>query len=117
MIGPLAAPDENAEILAGAEALNRTKLYASRAKLRPAEKAKDGEWYVADLVGLTAVNADGAELGAIVGVHNFGASDIVEIAPVNGEATFLVAFTEATVPEVDIASGRITVVLPEELED
>ena len=101
----------------GAEALNRTKLYASRAKLRPAEKAKDGEWYVADLVGLTAVNADGAELGAIVGVHNFGASDIVEIAPVNGEATFLVAFTEATVPEVDIASGRITVVLPEELED
>ena len=94
----------------GAEALNRTKL-------RPAEKAKDGEWYVADLVGLTAVNADGAELGAIVGVHNFGASDIVEIAPVNGEATFLVAFTEATVPEVDIASGRITVVLPEELED
>lgn len=101
----------------GAEALNRTKLYASRAKLRPAEKAKDGEWYVADLVGLTAVNADGAELGAIVGVHNFGASDIVEIAPVSGEATFLVAFTEATVPEVDIASGRITVVLPEELED
>jgi len=101
----------------GAEALNRTKLYASRAKLRPAEKAKDGEWYVADLVGLAAVNADGAELGAIVGVHNFGASDIVEIAPVSGEATFLVAFTEATVPEVDIASGRITVVLPEELED
>ena len=101
----------------GAKALNRTKLYASRAKLRPAEKAKDGEWYVADLVGLTAVNADGAELGAIVGVHNFGASDIVEIAPVSGEATFLVAFTEATVPEVDIASGRITVVLPEELED
>ena len=49
----------------GAEALNRTKLYASRAKLRPAEKAKDGEWYVADLVGLTAVNADGAELGAM----------------------------------------------------
>ena len=101
----------------GAEALNRTKLYASRAKLRPAEKAKDGEWYVADLVGLAAVNADGAELGAIVGVHNFGASDIVEIAPVSGEATFLVAFTEATVPEVDIANGRITVVLPEELED
>ncbi len=101
----------------GAEALNRTKLYASRAKLRPAEKAKDGEWYVADLVGLAAVNADGAELGAIVGVHNFGASDVVEIAPVSGEATFLVAFTEATVPEVDIANGRITVVLPEELED
>ena len=35
----------------------------------------------------------------------------------SGEATFLVAFTEATVPEVDIANGRITVVLPEELED
>ncbi len=100
-----------------AEALNRTKLYASRARLRPAEKAEDGEWYVADLVGLAAVDADGAALGAIVGVHNFGASDIIEIAPVSGRATFLVAFTETTVPEVDIAAGRIVVVLPEELKD
>jgi ribosomal 30S subunit maturation factor RimM len=36
---------------------------------------------------------------------------------VSGKATFLVAFTETTVPEVDIAAGRIVVILPEELED
>ena len=100
-----------------AEKLNRTKLYVSCAKLRPHENVEDGEWYVADMVGLAAVDAEGAALGAIVGVHNFGASDIIEIAPVSGKATFLVAFTETTVPEVDIAAGRIVVILPEELED
>ena len=100
-----------------AEALNGTKLYLSRAKLRPRTETEDGEWYVADLVGLEAVDSEGARLGTVVAVHNFGASDIVEIAPVSGEATILVAFTETTVPEVDIEAGRITVVPPEELED
>lgn len=100
-----------------AERLNGTKLYLSRAKLPPREEAKDGEWYVADMVGLEAVDPDGTPLGTVVAVHNFGASDIVEIAPVSGEATILVAFTEATVPEVDIKSGRIVVVPPQELED
>ena len=98
----------------GAEALNRTKLYLPRAALP--EQAED-EWYVADLIGLEAVDVDGAPLGTVVGIHNFGASDIVEIAPSAGEKTFLVAFTDATVPEVDMERRRLVLVPPEELED
>jgi 16S rRNA processing protein RimM len=97
----------------GAEALNRTKLYLPRAALPERE---EGEWYVADLIGLAAVGADGASLGTVVAVHNFGASDIVEIAPEDGAPTLLVAFTDANVPEVDIEAGRIVVIPPEELE-
>jgi len=98
----------------GAEALNRTKLYLPRAAL-PAREAD--EWYVADLIGLAAVDAEGAALGTIVAVHNFGASDIIEIAPEDGGPTLLIAFTDATVPEVDIENGRLVVVPPEELEE
>ena len=101
----------------GAEALNGTKLYLPRERLPAREDKEDGEWYVAELVGLEAVDAEGATLGTVVAVHNFGASDIVEIAPVSGEATILVAFTETTVPEVDIKAGRIVVVPPEELDE
>jgi 16S rRNA processing protein RimM len=98
----------------GAEALNGTKLYLARAAL-PARE--EGEWYVADLIGLDAVDATGASLGTVVGVHNFGAGDIVEVAPESGGESLLVTFTEAAVPEVDIEHGRIVLVPPEELED
>lgn len=97
-----------------AEALNGTKLYLRRAAL---PERGEGEWYVADLIGLEAVDAQGALLGTVVGVHNFGASDIVEVAPASGGANLLVAFTEAAVPEVDIENGRLVLVPPEELED
>lgn len=98
----------------GAEALNGTKLYLSRAALP--ERGAD-EWYVADLVGLAAVDPEGTPLGTVVAVHNFGASDIIEVAPASGGETLLVAFTEAAVPEVDIENGRLVLVPPEILED
>ena len=62
------------------------------------------------------MDADGAPLGTVVAVHNFGASDIVEIAPESGP-TLLIAFTDANVPEVDTEAGRIVVVPPEEFEE
>ena len=98
----------------GAEALNGLKLYVSRAAL-PAED--EDEWYVADLIGLEAVDADGTPIGTVVGVHNFGASDIIEVAPKDGTATLLVAFTDSSVPDVDLQAGRLVLIPPEELYD
>jgi 16S rRNA processing protein RimM len=104
-----------------AEALRGLELFVSRDCLPPAE---DGEWYVNDLVGLLAVAPDGAELGKIIAVQNYGAGDLLEIRlpKTSGEegvaqaTTRLVPFTEAAVPEVDIAGGRVVVVLPEEID-
>ena len=96
-----------------AEALNGTKLYVARAAL---PEANEGEWYVADLTGLTAVSPDGDALGRVAAVHNFGASDIIEVALDASGGTMLVAFTDDTVPEVDIAGGRLVLVPPEEIE-
>ncbi len=98
----------------GAEALNGTKLYLLRAALP--EHGKD-EWYVADLIGLEAFDSDGALLGTVVAVYNFGASDIIEVAPMSGNQNLLVAFTEAAVPEVNLQARRLVLVPPKDLED
>lgn len=96
-----------------AEALNGVKLYLPREAL-PARE--EDEWYVVDLIGLEAVSPDGAPLGTVVAVHNFGASDIIEVAPMDGATNLLVAFTDASVPEVDMESRRLVLVPPEDLE-
>jgi 16S rRNA processing protein RimM len=97
-----------------AEALNGTKLYLPRARL---PKSADDEWYHADLIGLRAVDGDGAAIGTVIAVHNFGAGDIIEVVPADGSDALLVSFTEATVPKVDLAAGILTLVLPEELSE
>jgi 16S rRNA processing protein RimM len=96
----------------GAEALNHTKLYIERARLPERE---EDEWYHTDLIGLEAVDRDGATIGAVVAVQNFGAGDLIEVKPAKGGATVLVPFTRDTVPEVDVEGGRLVLVPPEGL--
>src|ERR1700710_2919542 len=95
-----------------AERLNGIELYIAREKL-PA--TGDDEYYHADLIGLAAVTPANEPLGRVVAVHDFGAGDIIEIAPPHG-ATLLLPFTNAVVPSVDLAGGRVVIELPEEIE-
>jgi 16S rRNA processing protein RimM len=95
-----------------AERLNGLELYVPREKLPATD---DGEYYHADLIGLAAVTAAGEPLGRVIAIHNFGAGDILEIAPPAG-ATMLLPFSNAVVPTVDIAGGRVIIELPKEVE-
>lgn len=95
-----------------AERLNGIELYVAREKL-PATDAD--EYYHTDLIGLAAVTADGDVLGRVLAIHNFGAGDIIEIAPPKG-TTLLLPFTNAVVPEVDLAGGRVVIAPPQEIE-
>ena len=78
-----------------AEALRGTTLTVPRSALPPLE---EGEYYHADLLGLTAVSDTGEPLGTVVAVENFGAGDILEIERPSGKR-FMVPMTEAAVPE------------------
>ena len=98
---------EQADVLKGLE------LYAPRSALPPADA---DEFYLADLVGLRAETPDGAPLGVVKAVPNFGAGDILEIEPPGRKATWMIAFTAASAPEIDVAGGRIVIVRPEETE-
>jgi 16S rRNA processing protein RimM len=95
-----------------AEKLNGLELYVARDKLPTTD---EDEYYHADLIGLTAVTQANEPLGRVIAIHNFGAGDIIEIAPPQG-ATMLLPFTNAVVPTVDLAGGRVVIELPGEIE-
>ncbi|HEY8126063.1 MAG TPA: ribosome maturation factor RimM [Methylocystis sp.] len=113
-----------------AEALNRVELYVARDKLPAPE---EDEFYLADLIGLRAETPEGQRIGVVVAVRNFGAGDILEVAPAHGlekasdlsnEAmsrklggeTLLLPFTKATTPVIDVKAGRVVIVPPTEVE-
>ena len=96
-----------------AEALTGVELYARRDQLPPPEA---DEFYWDDLVGLAVATADGAPLGRVVGLVNYGAGDILEIAPDGGGETLLLPFTKAVAIEIDFAAGRIVVAPPREID-
>jgi 16S rRNA processing protein RimM len=98
----------------GAERLTGVELYVAREKLPETED--EDEFYLADLVGLRAETQDGALLGRVVAVRNFGAGDILEIAPAQGGETLMFPFTKAVVPVVSLAEGRVIVAPPAEIE-
>jgi 16S rRNA processing protein RimM len=95
-----------------AEKLNRLELYIARDQL---PEPDDDEYYHADLIGLAAETAAGEPLGRVLAIHNFGAGDIIEIAPPSG-CTMLLPFTNAVVPTIDIKNGRVVIELPAEIE-
>ena len=94
-----------------AERLNGIELYVAREKL---PETDDNEYYHADLIGLSAVSPAQEPIGRVVAIHNFGAGDIIEIAPPSGP-TLLLPFTNAVVPTVDLAARRVVIELPGEI--
>lgn len=78
-----------------AEALRGTALTVPRTALPP---LGEGEYYHADLIGLTAVTPAGEPLGTVVAVDNFGAGDVVEVERTGGKR-FMVPMRAEAVPE------------------
>jgi 16S rRNA processing protein RimM len=94
-----------------AAALTNTRLYVPRGAL-PAT-ADGEEFYYADLLGMAVEDQAGAVLGTVVGVEDFGAGDLLEIAPAGGGPTAWLPFSREAVPVVDLAGGRLVAVPPE----
>ena len=89
----------------GAEALKGLKLYVARDALPAAD---EGSYYHADLVGLAAELVSGEKLGTVVGVYNFGAGDMIDVA-MDGGRSELVPFNDDTVAAVDLESGVLRI--------
>lgn len=104
-----------------AEALNGVELFVDRSQLPDGELEED-EFFVADLVGLAANGPDGETIGQVIAVHNFGAGDILEIAPpdprggFSRKQAFLIEFSRQTVPDIDFGARRLTLLRPVEIE-
>ncbi len=110
--GALVARIEGIDTKEEADALRGVSLYAERARL---PHLPDDEYYHADLVGLPVFDTGGKELGRVKAVLNHGAGDILEVVTPGASDTFLLPFTLAAVPTVDLAAGRIVADPPEGL--
>ena len=69
-----------------AEAVKNQELRIARKFLPP---ASDSEIYQADYLGFTVVDLDSKIIGSIIGFHNFGAGDLIEVKPEAAESLFL----------------------------
>ena len=83
-----------------AEALRGQTLTVDRTELPPLE---EGEYYLADLLGLRCEAPDGELLGTVCAVENFGAGDIIEIVRPGGKKA-MIPFREGV---ADLIDGRI----------
>ena len=88
-----------------AEALKGTRLLVPRDKL---PQTGEDEFLHADLLGMAAEAPDGAPLGTVKAVLDFGAGEVVELS-----GGLMVPFTRAAVPVVDLAGRRMVVIPPD----
>jgi 16S rRNA processing protein RimM len=75
------------------------------------DSTEEGEFYVADLVGLTAVDDAGEIVGTVADSFETTAYEVLVVREEKGRRDLYVPFTLEHVPEVDLWAGRI-VVLP-----
>lgn len=85
------------------------ELVLDRAEL---DEPEEGEFYVADLIGLSAVDESGTELGTVTETIPSPAHETLVVRA--GESEVFVPFTLEHVPEVLIEAGRIVVRVPKE---
>jgi len=85
-----------------AEALRGTLVEIGRSALPPLEQ---GEYYHADLLGLSAEDRHGRAIGTVVGVENYGAGDLLEIEDERGKRS-LIPFRPGI---ADLSQDRIVV--------
>jgi 16S rRNA processing protein RimM len=97
---------------AAAERLTNTRLCIERERLPPPDP---GEYYLADLIGLTAADGDGARVGVVTAVHDYGGGASLELTS-DDARSFLVPFNVTCVPDVDVVAGRLIVAPPDEID-
>ncbi len=83
-----------------AEALRGSLVEIDRVAL---PRLGEGEYYHADLVGLPCVDAEDNIVGAVAGIENFGAGDLLEILLPTGKRA-LIPFRDGI---ADLIEGRI----------
>lgn len=93
--------------------LRQARLLISREQALPLE---EGEYYVADLLGLKVVADDGRELGILTDVLTTGANDVYVIGR-QGQSDLMIPAIRQCVLKTDLEAGEILVHLLPGLED
>ena len=87
-----------------AEKVKGTKLFIPRNALPAAD---DGEFYHADLIGLSVYNQKEVFIGTVNGVHDFGAGELLDVELDGSDKSTLIPFTKECVPVVDLDARKL----------
>ena len=93
-----------------AQTLRGEQLLLDREEL---DSTEEGEYYVADLVGLTAVSDAGEVLGTVADTFETAAQEVLVVREEKSRQDLYVPFTIEHVPRVDLQAGRIVIRPPE----
>ena len=91
--------------------LRGAELYVSRADAVPLE---EGEYYIADLLGMEVLSDEGEVLGHVKDVLETGANDVYIVQQPKGKPLLLPAIPDCVL-EIDVEAGRMRVHLMEGL--
>jgi len=98
---------ENVTDRSQAELLKGAKFLLSRDKL---PELSEHMFYHTDLVGLPVKSSTKKILGEVNALYNFGAGELLEIKT-SEENLYMVPFTTATIPEVNLGEGYVVLSL------
>jgi 16S rRNA processing protein RimM len=102
---------EGIEDRSGADALRGEQLFLDRAEL---DAPEEDEFYVADLVGMSAVDDTGLVVGTVTETFENPAHEVLVIREAPDAPDLLVPFTLEHVPDVDLQARRLVVRPPED---
>jgi 16S rRNA processing protein RimM len=100
---------EGVKSRADAKALGGEGLLLDRKEL---DVPEGGEYYVTDLVGLTAVNDAGEVVGKVMDTFETAAHEVLVVREDDRQDLYL-PFTFEHVPEVDLRAGQVLIRPPE----
>ena len=95
------------------EGLRQKNLLVDR---KNAVKLEEGEYFIADLIGLTVYRENGEVLGELTDVLQTGANDVYAVKKSDGKEILLPAIKDC-IKEVDIENGTMHVYVMPGLED
>jgi 16S rRNA processing protein RimM len=101
---------EGVENRTDAQSLKGKQLLLDREEL---DSTEEGEFYVADLVGLTAVSDAGEILGTVADTFETAAHEVLVVRDERDRQDLLLPLTFEHVPELDLQKGRVVVRPPE----
>ena len=101
---------EGVESRTDAQSLRGEQLLLDRGEL---DATEEGEFYVADLLGLTAVSDAGEVLGKVTDSFETAAHEVLVVREERAGQELYLPFTREHVPRVDLQTGRIVARPPE----
>ncbi len=101
---------EGVEGRTDAQPLRGEQLLLDREEL---DATEEGEFYVAELIGLAAVNDAGEAVGTVADTFETAAHEVLVVREEKGRRELYLPFTLEHVPELDLQKGRILVRPPE----